>query len=220
MTVLVLGGTREARELATRLVGEGVVVVTALAGRTEAPLMPPGEVRIGGFGGAEGLARWLKERGVERVVDATHPFAARISQSARTACAAAGVPLETVERAGYKEGAEDDWRWVDSLAEAARAARGHRVLLTTGRLGLDAFADARHAWFLTRCITRPETPLPPGELLLERGPFTLDGELDLIDRYNIDMVITKDSGGPAPKLEAARRRGLPVVIVRRPEPTA
>lgn len=219
MTVLVLGGTREARELATRLVGEGVAVVTALAGRTEAPLMPPGEVRIGGFGGAEGLARWLQEREIERVVDATHPFAARISESARTACAAAGVPLETVERAGYEEGADDDWRWVDSLAEAARAAEGHRVLLTTGRLGLDAFADA-DAWFLIRCITRPETPLPPGELLLERGPFTLDGELDLIDRYNIDMVITKDSGGPAPKLEAAHRRGLPVVVVRRPEPVA
>ncbi|WP_051222892.1 cobalt-precorrin-6A reductase [Conexibacter woesei] len=220
MTVLVLGGTREARELATRLVGEGVAVVTALAGRTEAPLMPPGEVRIGGFGGPEGLARWLTERRVEQVVDATHPFAARISQSARTACAAAGVPLETVERAGYEEGAGDDWRWVDSLEEAARAAEGHRVLLTTGRLGLDAFTDARSAWFLIRCITRPDTPLPPGELLLERGPFTLDGELDLIDRYNIDMVITKDSGGPAPKLEAARCRGLPVVIVRRPEATA
>jgi precorrin-6A/cobalt-precorrin-6A reductase len=215
MTVLVLGGTREARELATRLVADGVAVVTSLAGRTEAPLLPPGEVRIGGFGGPEGLARWLAEHGVERVVDATHPFAERISASARAACSAAGVPLETVERAGYTEDAGDDWRWVGSLAEAARAARGHRVLLTTGRLGLDAFVGA-DAWFLVRCITAPETPLPHGELLLERGPFTLDGELDLVDRYNIDMVITKDSGGPAPKLEAARRRGLPVVIVRRP----
>jgi precorrin-6A/cobalt-precorrin-6A reductase len=216
MTVLVLGGTREARELATRLVGEGVAVVTALAGRTETPLLPPGEVRIGGFGGAEGLAEWLRERDVERVVDATHPFAARISRSARAACAAAGVPLETVERAGYEEGAQDDWRWVGSLEEAAREAEGRRVLLTTGRLGLDAFAGV-DAWFLVRCITPPETALPrDAELLLERGPFTLDGELDLIDRYNIDMVITKDSGGPAPKLEAARRRGLPVVIVRRP----
>ena len=215
MTVLVLGGTREARELAARLVADGVEVVTSLAGRTEAPLLPPGDVRIGGFGGPEGLARWLQEHGVERVVDATHPFAERISASARAACSAAGVPLETVERAGYEERTDDDWRWVDSLAEAARAARGHRVLLTTGRLGLDAFAGV-DAWFLVRCITAPETPLPPGELLLERGPFDLDGELDLIDRYNIDMVITKDSGGPAPKLEAARRRGLPVVIVRRP----
>lgn len=219
MTVLVLGGTREARELATRLVGEGVEVVTSLAGRTEAPLLPPGEVRIGGFGGADGLAAWLRERGVERVVDATHPFAARISENARTACAAAGVPLETVARAGYAEDAGDDWRWVDSLGEAARVARGHRVLLTTGRLGLEAFADA-DAWFVVRCITAPDAPVPHGELLLQRGPFTLDGELALIDRYNIEMVITKDSGGPAPKLEAARLRGLPVVVVRRPEPAA
>jgi precorrin-6A/cobalt-precorrin-6A reductase len=217
MTVLVLGGTRAARELATRLAGEGVDVVTALAGRTEAPLMPPGEVRIGGFGGAEGLERWLVERRIERVVDATHPFAARISASARAACAAAGVPLEAVTRDSYEEAAADDWRWVDSLDEAARAAGGHRVLLTTGRLGLDAFAAADDAWFLVRCITAPDTPLPPrAELLLTRGPFTLDGELALIDRYNISMVITKDSGGPAPKLDAARLRGLPVVVVRRP----
>jgi precorrin-6A/cobalt-precorrin-6A reductase len=218
MTVLVLGGTQEARELATRLVADGVEVVTSLAGRTEEPLRPPGAVRVGGFGGAEGLARWLVEHRIERVVDATHPFAARISASARAACATAGVPLEAVERAGYDERREDDWRWVDSLADAAAAARGHRVLLTTGRLGLDAFAQRPDAWFLVRCITAPpERDLPPhAELLLQRGPFTLDGELALIDRYTITMIITKDSGGPAPKLEAARRRALPVVIVRRP----
>lgn len=220
MTVLVLGGTREARELATRLVADGVEVITSLAGRTEAPLLPPGAVRVGGFGGPDALAAWLVAHDIERVVDATHPFAERISASARTACRAAGVPLETVDRAGYEESVQDDWRWVDSLRAAAHQARGHRVLLTTGRLGLEAFAGVPDAWFLVRCITRPETALPHGELLLERGPFTLDGELELIDRYNIDMVITKDSGGPAPKLEAARRRGLPVVVVRRPEPAA
>jgi precorrin-6A/cobalt-precorrin-6A reductase len=217
MTVLLLGGTREARELAATLTAGGVAVTTSLAGRVAAPLRPAGALRVGGFGGPEGLARWLTEHGVERVVDATHPFAVRISASARQACAATGVPLERIERPGYTEQPGDDWRWVDDLPAAAAAARG-RVLLTTGRLGLAAaFAAHAGAWLLVRCVSAPAEPLPPrAELLLARGPFTLEGELALIDHHHIEMIITKDSGGPAPKLDAARARGLPVVVVRRP----
>jgi precorrin-6A/cobalt-precorrin-6A reductase len=218
MTVLLLGGTREARELAAMLTADGVVVTTSLAGRVPDPLRPVGALRVGGFGGPEGLARWMTEHGVERVIDATHPFAVRISASARQACAATGVPLERIERPGYAERPGDDWRWVDDLPAAADAARG-RVLLTTGRLGLHAFAAHAGAWLLVRCVSAPAVPLPPrAELLLDRGPFTLEDELTLIDHHHIDMIITKDSGGPAPKLDAARARGLPVVVVRRPVP--
>jgi precorrin-6A/cobalt-precorrin-6A reductase len=216
VTVLLLGGTREARELATELTADGVAVVTSLAGRVPAPLRPAGALRIGGFGGPDGLARWMVEHGVERVIDATHPFAVRISASAEQACAATGVPLTRVERPGFAQRPGDDWRWVDDLPAAAAACHG-RVLLTTGRLGLDAFAAVTAAWLLVRCVSTPAVALPPhSELLLDRGPFTLDGERALLDRHAIDMVVTKDSGGPAPKLDAARERGLPVVIVRRP----
>jgi precorrin-6A/cobalt-precorrin-6A reductase len=219
--ILVLGGTAEARELAGVLDVARVPVTSSLAGRVDRPRLPAGEVRIGGFGGPEALARWLDEHGVRAVVDATHPFAERISASAVKACALAGVPLLRLERPGWSERPGDDWHWVEDLDRAAAAllALGERVLLTTGRQGLAAFASVNQAWFLVRCVQAPEPPLPPRhELLLDRGPFTLDGELALIDEHRIDVIACKDSGGPhtSAKLDAARERGLPVVIVRRP----
>jgi precorrin-6A/cobalt-precorrin-6A reductase len=221
MTVLVLGGTAEARDLAAALVGAGTDVVSSLAGRVERPRLPPGEVRVGGFGGPDALAAWLGERRIAAVVDATHPFASRISASAATACAAAGVPLVRLERPGWTQGADDAWNWVDDTSAAAAAipGLGTRVFLTTGRQGLSAFAATNSAWFLIRCIDPPAPPLPPAcEVLLDRGPFTLEGELGLIDRYALDLLVTKDSGGQltAAKLEAARVRGLPVIVIRRP----
>jgi precorrin-6A/cobalt-precorrin-6A reductase len=219
--LLILGGTAEARELAARLHRDGVAVTSSLAGRVANPRLPVGEVRVGGFGGPDALARWLTEHDVAAIVDATHPFAERIGASAVQAAKAAGVPLLRLERAGWSDRPGDRWEWVDDLdaAAAAIAGLGDRVLLTTGRQGLTAFAAVGHAWFLVRCVDPPDPPLPPRhELLLDRGPYSLEGELALIDRQAIDLVVTKDSGGrhTEAKLDAARERGLPVIVVRRP----
>jgi precorrin-6A/cobalt-precorrin-6A reductase len=220
LMLLILGGTAEARELAAALDDAGVAVISSLAGRVTNPRLPAGETRVGGFGGPDELARWIEEHEIAAVVDATHPFAQRISASAAVACPQAGVPLLRLERPGWAEREGDRWLWVDYLAEAAAATRGCRVLLTTGRQGLAAFADVDDAWFLVRCVDPPDPPLPPNhELLLDRGPYELDGELALIDAHDIDLVVTKDSGGPhtVAKLDAARARGLAVVVVRRPK---
>jgi precorrin-6A/cobalt-precorrin-6A reductase len=219
--VLILGGTAEARALANRLHGAALGVITSLAGRVSAPRMPAGDVRIGGFGGPDALAGWLADHGVGAVVDATHPFATRIAASAQAACERTGVPLLRLERAGWTERPGDRWHWVADVDEAAAAVRpGQRVLLAVGRQRLAPFARRDDAWFLIRSIERPSPPLPPHhELLLDRGPFALDAELALIDRHAIDVVVARDSGGAASvaKLDAARARRLPVVIVARPE---
>jgi precorrin-6A/cobalt-precorrin-6A reductase len=215
--VLVLGGTAEARRLAAGLVEEsGVRIVSSLAGRVREPLLPPGEVRVGGFGGAGALAAWLRERGVVAVVDATHPVAARMSANAAAATAAAGVPLLVLRRPGWTP--EPGWTVVDSLDAAAAAlpALGERAFLTTGRGGLAAFA-ASDRWFLVRSIDAPEPPAPRRmQVLLARGPFTVEDERDLLRTHAIDVLVTKDSGGPAGKLEAARAEGVPVLLVARP----
>jgi precorrin-6A/cobalt-precorrin-6A reductase len=215
--VLVLGGTGEARRLAVVLVAEpGLRVVSSLAGRVREPALPPGEVRIGGFGGPVALTAWLGERGTAAVVDATHPFAARMSAHAAAACASAGVPLVVLRRPGWTP--DPGWTVVDTLTEAAAElpGTGSRVLLTTGRGGLAAFA-ASDLWFLVRSIDPPEPPMPHRmHVVLDRGPFTVDGERSLLRTHAIDVLVTKDSGGPDAKLVAARDLGVPVVMVRRP----
>lgn len=223
-TVLILGGTGEARDLATQLVDAGGVrVVSSLAGRVARPRLPVGEVRVGGFGGVDGLAAYLREEPVAAVVDATHPFAEQISVNAAAACTRTGTPLLRLQRPGWEAGDGDDWHWVDSLEGAAALlpGAGARVFLTTGRQGLAAFRDVADAFFLIRCVDPPEpADLPPHhELLLDRGPYSLEGELALIDELRLDVVVTKDSGGQltAAKLAAARERGIPVIVVRRPQ---
>ncbi|MGK5678395.1 cobalt-precorrin-6A reductase [Actinoplanes sp. URMC 104] len=214
--MLILGGTSEARALAGSL--PGTTVITSLAGRTSSPLLPPGEVRIGGFGGADGLADYLRARRIDVLVDATHPFAARISSNAAAAADSAGVPLVVLRRPGWAEQPGDTWHRVRDLAEAADLLPrlGRRVFLTTGRQGIAAFADV-DAWFLARSVEPPEPPLPHRlEVLLDRGPFTLDGERELLAAHRIDVLVSKDSGGPDAKLVAARERGIPVVMVDRP----
>ena len=219
--ILILGGTAEARELAGELDAAGVAVISSLAGRVARPRLPAGEVRVGGFGGPEALAQWLHDHGIVAVVDATHPFAERISASAAVASPRAGVPLLRLERPGWHERPGDRWRWVDGLDAAATLIPelGERVLLTTGRQGLGAFAAVDDAWFLIRCVDPPAPPLPARhEVILDRGPYTLAGELALIDGHRLDVVVTKDSGGrhTEAKLDAARERGMPVIVVRRP----
>ncbi|MGW5659483.1 cobalt-precorrin-6A reductase [Streptomyces sp. NPDC003758] len=223
MHVLILGGTTEARRLAEILAAEepDVKVTSSLAGRVSAPRLPPGEVRIGGFGGAEGLAQWLGAHHVDALIDATHPFAGTISFNAATATATAHVPLLALRRPGWVPVDGDRWHDAGSLEEAAELlpALGRRVFLTTGRVGLAAFADLNELWFLVRSVDAPEPPHPSHmEVLLDRGPFTLDGERELLLRHRIDVVVTKDSGGAAtaPKLTAAREAGVPVVVIRRP----
>jgi precorrin-6A/cobalt-precorrin-6A reductase len=240
LTVLVLGGTSEARALAARLAGQpGVRVISSLAGRVRDPAIPAGEVRVGGFGGAAGLADWTRAEGVDAVVDATHPFAETISAHAVAACARTGLPLLRLTRPGWQPQPGDDWHQAGSLAEAAAILPelGQRVFLTTGRQGLSAFAAPPSAappsaappaalaglWFLIRCVDPPSGAMPANrEVLLARGPYTRDAEHALMRRFAIDVLVTKNSGGSLTegKLAAARDLGLPVVVVRRPGPSA
>ncbi|MFD7437775.1 cobalt-precorrin-6A reductase [Streptomyces sp. NPDC059861] len=220
--VLILGGTTEARELAAALTARARVrVTTSLAGRVARPGAVDGDVRIGGFGGAEGLAEWLRAHDVSAFVDATHPFAEAITANAVRAAALSGVPAVVLRRPGWRPGPGDDWHAVASLEAAAELLPrlGRRVFLTTGRLGLAAFARLTEQHFVVRSVEPPEPPMPPDvELVLARGPFTVDGESALLREHRIDVIVTKDSGGAATaaKLTAARELGVPVVVVRRP----
>jgi precorrin-6A/cobalt-precorrin-6A reductase len=216
--VLILGGTAEARALAAALVGAGVPVISSLAGRVRDPALPAGEVRIGGFGGVDGLAAWLGEHDAAAVVDATHPFASTMTAHAVAACAATGVPLVILRRPGWTP--QPGWIWAGSLSDAATRlpALGERVFLTTGRTSLATFTGL-DLEFLIRCVDPPDVPLPPrARVLLDRGPFTVEGERALLRDHRIDVLVTKDSGGPltSAKLAAARAEGVCTLVVRRP----
>ncbi|MFI2424541.1 cobalt-precorrin-6A reductase [Streptomyces sp. NPDC018955] len=220
--VLVLGGTAEARALAAELSARpGTRVTTSLAGRVTRPGAVAGELRVGGFGGARGLTDWLREQRVDAVVDATHPFAETITANAARAATATGLPLVVLRRPGWRPGPGDHWHPVPSLEAAAGLLPrlGHRILLTTGRLGLAAFAHLTEPHFVVRSVESPEPPMPPHtRVLLARGPFTVAGETALLREHRVDVLVTKDSGGAATaaKLTAARDLALPVVVVRRP----
>jgi precorrin-6A/cobalt-precorrin-6A reductase len=218
--ILILGGTGEARELAARLLAAGAEVLSSLAGRVRDPRLPDGPVRIGGFGGADGLAAFLRAEGITAVVDATHPFASTITANAAVATARAGVPLLVLRRPGWD--ADPSWQAVADIGQAAAAVRswpGENVFLTTGRRDLAAFAaDDRHH-FLARTVDPPDGLVPARlTLLLSRGPYTVAGETALMRRNGIGLLVSKDSGGPmtAAKLRAARELGIQVVMVARP----
>lgn len=216
-TLLILGGTGEAVRLAEALAGR-LRVVSSLAGVTVNPRLPPGEVRIGPFGGAAGLAAYLRAEGVAAVIDATHPFAAGIARNARLACEAAGVARLKLVRPPWRPQAGD--RWIEA-ADAAAAARllpslGSRAFLTIGGKGLAAFAGVAGVWFLVRLPQAPAVPPP----LPECHVVTAGDDRDLMSRHAIDVLVTKASGGPATagKIDAARSLGLPVLMLRRPRP--
>lgn len=199
----------------------GVEVVSSLAGRVRDPLLPVGSVRIGGFGGVDGLRNWLSDNDIDAIIDATHPFAAQITRNAKTAATALKLPNLVLSRAPWHPAPDDRWIPATSLADAAEqaAALGDRVFLTIGRQEVDAFAVLTDVWFLIRAIDPPTVAMPAHhELLLERGPFTVDHEIDLLRTHRIRVLVTKNSGGSLTeaKLAAARELELPVVMVERP----
>ena len=223
--VLLLGGTREAVELARALHDHpGVETTYSLAGRTRRPVPVPGAVRTGGFGGPGGLEEYLREAGIGLVVDATHPYAAAISTHAVAACGRASVSRLVLHRPPWVRKPGDRWIEVADSASAARAlpALGEHVLLTVGSGGLDPFLRVPGVRFIVRAVEPPAVPLDAQrfEIVLARGPFDFDSEYDLLASRGIDVVVSKNSGGCASraKLEAARALGIPVVMIARPPP--
>ncbi|GGL18515.1 precorrin-6A reductase [Mangrovihabitans endophyticus] len=220
--MLVLGGTTEGRELAAACAGHPELhTVTSLAGRTGRPVPIAGRVRIGGFGGVDGLVDFLRDERIGALVDATHTFAATMTEHAVAAARRTGVPLLMLRRPGWRERPGDRWTRVPSLTAAATALRGRhsRVFLTTGRQGIGVFTGLDRCWFLARSVEPPLPPMPARmTVILDRGPFTVAGERDLMTGHRIDVLVTKDSGGADAKLSAARDLGVPVIMVDRPSP--
>jgi len=223
--LLILGGTGEAAALARAALarfGDSMTITTALAGRTRHPGPIPGQVRIGGFGGPTGLAAYMMSQGVDRLIDATHPFAAEISRAARIASNRTGIPRLSLRRPAWQRHPLDRWIEVDSLEAAALLVGriGRRAWLTVGANSIAAFAGATGVRFVVRLIEPPGEPLPLKfcEVVIGRGPFSLVEERHLLERHAIDVVVCKASGGAATeaKLIAARELSLPVIMVRRP----
>lgn len=225
--VLVLGGTAEARDLAARLEAKGLPLTSSLAGRVSRPRLPVGRVRIGGFGGVDGLVEWVTEHAVDAVVDATHPFAETMGSHAAQACSRAGVPLLRLARPGWA-GHPDahEWTWVGDHVAAREAADalGGTPFVTTGRQTLHHhLADWAERPVVVRLVEPHEEPLPPAwTVLRSRGPFDVAGEEALMREHGVGVLLTKDSGGSftEAKLAAARVLGIPVVVVARPERAA
>ena len=233
LPVLILGGTTEASGLCRLLEHQPAFAPTlSLAGLTKNPHLPNIAVRIGGFGGVEGLQNWLRQHAIQAVIDATHPFAATMSQHAAKACADLALPLLRLERPAWIPTAEDQWHSVPNLTAAASlladpagyGQRPLRVFLTTGRKEVTPFCAAPQHTYLLRSIDAPDpTSLPPHTTCLSaRGPFDYAAELAVMQAHHIDILVTKNSGGTAtfPKLEAARALRCPVIMVERPPHSA
>lgn len=223
LRLLILGGTTEASALARRIADKPeVMAILSLAGATANPAPAPIPQRIGGFGGAEGLAAYLEGERIDAVVDATHPFASRMSANAAAACRATCTPLVVFGRPPWTPQPGDHWIEVATMHDAAGAlgAKPRTVFLTQGRLQLAAFARAPQHRYIVRAIDRPAEidALPKSKLILARGPFSLADEAALMRNEAVEALVTKNSGGRATyaKIEAARALGLEVVIVRRP----
>lgn len=223
LRLLVLGGTTEAAALAALLADMPDWSVTlSLAGRTAAPRREPVPTRIGGFGGPEGLAHWIVGNRIEAVIDATHPFAARISANAARACAEARVPLLAIRRPPWERRPGDAWIEVETVAACVEALgpAPRRVFLTIGRQEVSAFARAPQHAYVVRSIEPVGDALPVPDLttISARGPFGLADEIGLMREAGIEVLVTKNAGGSATyaKIEAARALGLPVIVVARP----
>jgi precorrin-6A/cobalt-precorrin-6A reductase len=225
MTVLVLAGTSEARRLAAALAGRGIAAIASLAGavRQPGPLAVP--TRVGGFGGAGPFAAYLKEAGIRAVVDATHPFAAAITPRTVAVCRDLAIPCLRLERPPWVPGPGDHWTEIGEEAEALRHIRpGQTVFLATGRQTLDRFSGLADMQVYCRQIDPPDTPFPfaRGGFVIGRPPFPVAEEEALFRRLGVDWLVVKNAGGAESrtKLDAACALGLPVLMLRRPEPPA
>ena len=220
--VLILGGTGEGAQLAARLSERvDLTVISSLAGRVSEPKLPKGLVRVGGFGGLDALTSYLVNEEIKVVIDATHPFAAKISQNAEVACSRTGLPFIALLRPPWRKLAGDRWHEVPDFQSAAEFidTKMGRVFLSIGRQELGSFSGCTNAWFLIRAIEEPAEHLPPHcQVLLRRGPFEFKDELQLLRDHSINCLVSKNSGGPATytKIEAARFLNIPVVMINRP----
>ncbi len=220
--ILILGGTKEAAELAKSLVRDGHQVITSLAGRTREPNPVAGKTRVGGFGGAEKLAVWIVENAIDRVIDSTHPFATRISENACAACKIAGVPLQHNTRQPWQQKPQDIWHPVDTPDQAASAVPpAARVLLALGSQHLEAFASRNDVHFVVRMVDTPPAPLklPDYALIVGRPPPDWQQEVELLKQHSISHIVCRNSGGSGAyaKIIAARELAIPVIIIKMPQ---
>lgn len=219
---LILAGTLEATALARALAERGIAGTVSYAGRVARPLRQPLPQRIGGFGGAAGLAAYLRAEGITHVIDATHPFAAQMSANAVAACADTGTPLIALTRPPWTPVPEDRWQRVADIAGAVAALDrpAARVMLAIGRQNLPAFAARPQHRYLLRLVDPPDgpLPLPDAQVILDRGPFDAAADRALMERHGIELVVSKNAGGTGAyaKIAAARALGLPVVMIDRP----
>ena len=217
--VLILGGTAEAIAEAERLVGLGHDVTTSLAGRTREPLTPPGRIRIGGFGGAEGLADYVRANGVDELVDATHPYAVRISANARQAASTANVPLRTIERPPWPAVEGDRWHSVASIEEAVEVLTpAETVLLALGAQHIAPFSNRADVDFIVRMVDPPPAPPWPGvEVVVGRPGPDVATEMETLRRHGVQRIVCRNSGGEKAyrKIEAARALAIPIVMIER-----
>src|SRR5947209_9215805 len=219
---LVLGGTADASLLAAAIARAGIEAVYSYGGRTRAPADQPLPTRIGGFGGVSGLAGYIRHEGITHVIDATHPFAAEMSRNAVAACAETGTPLIALERAPWTRTPGDNWIKVHDVkgAVAALPEPPSQVFLAIGRQHIAPFARKPQHGYTLRFVDPPDAPLPfAADVIVSRGPFTLDRELEMMRARHINWVVARNSGGDGarPKIDAARTLGLPVIMISRPK---
>ncbi|MBR1087124.1 cobalt-precorrin-6A reductase [Bradyrhizobium manausense] len=221
MRALILGGIADASSLAAEIARAGLDAVYSYGGRTRTPADQPLPTRIGGFGGVDGLADYIRREGITHVIDATHPFAAEMSRNAIEACATTGTPLIALERAPWARAPGDIWIDVGDVgaAVAALPQAPARVFLAIGRQHIAPFATRPQHAYTLRFVDPPDSPLPfVAEVIVSRGPYTLDGELEMMRRRGIAWIVARNSGGDGAraKIDAARRLGLPVIMISRP----
>lgn len=224
--ILIFGGTGDANRIAEDLIhefGRDIRLQLSLAGRTSAPSLPDGvPVRIGGFGGPEGIIAHFKRDQIDLAIDATHPYATEISGNIAQACHAVAMPCIQYHRPAWEQTEKDNWISVHAIEEAARILPdvGTRALIASGAKNLHAFEGLEKTWLLVRTVDAPRDPfdLEYGEWLFARGPFSVEGETELLERHEIDVIVSKNSGGDATfaKIEAARNLGIPVIMIERP----
>ncbi|MDA9430618.1 cobalt-precorrin-6A reductase [Bradyrhizobium sp. CCBAU 51627] len=222
MRALILGGTADANLLAAEIARAGIDAVYSYGGRTRAPADQPLPTRIGGFGGVSGLAETIRREGITHVIDATHPFAAEMSRHAIEACAETGTPLIALERAPWSRAPGDTWIDVADVdaAVAALPEAPANVFLGIGRQHIAPFASKPQHAYTLRFVDPPEAPLPfAADVIVSRGPFTLDGELQMMRERDTNWIVARNSGGDGAraKIDAAHLLGLPVIMISRPQ---